>query len=107
MMQLLIDAGADVNQPEGKSGRSVLHLAAEWGNLSMLRFLLSFEASHIDAPTYAGLTPILLALGRKHEDIVAELFKHGALLERLSFSDHSDISDDEMVCCSLVYLFFF
>ncbi|XP_059160323.1 NF-kappa-B inhibitor alpha-like isoform X2 [Physella acuta] len=96
VMQLLLAAGADVNQPEGKSGRSVLHLAAEWGNLNMLRFLLSFQETHIDAQTYAGLTPILLAVGRKHEDIVKELFKHGALLERLSLSDDSDISDDEM-----------
>ncbi|CAL1545788.1 unnamed protein product [Lymnaea stagnalis] len=99
VMRLLLLHGANINTAEGKSGRTVLHLAAEWGNMVILKFLVSRRETDIDARTYAGLTPILLAFGRNHGDIVEELLNHGASCETLSLSDDSDadISDEEMV----------
>ncbi|KAH9515335.1 hypothetical protein Btru_014184 [Bulinus truncatus] len=99
VMHILLSAGANINTAEGKSGRTVLHLAAEWGNMNLLKFVLSQKDVNINAKTYAGLTSIILALGRQHEEIVHVLAANGALCEELTFSDDSDIdaSDEEMV----------
>ncbi|XP_005111546.1 NF-kappa-B inhibitor alpha [Aplysia californica] len=103
VMRLLLFAGANVNAAEGKGGRTVLHLAADWGHIEMMKFLLSRRDIFIDAKTYAGLTPILLAYGRKHEDAVAELFSRGASCTTLLLTEESDgdTSDEEMVDESL------
>jgi ankyrin repeat protein len=104
VLRLLLDAGANVNAAEGKSGRTVLHFAVDWGNLSMIAFLLSQRDTDINARTYAGLTPILLAYGRRNHDLVDELFSKGALCESLSLSEDSDddIADEKMADESLL-----
>lgn len=98
VLKLLLEAGANINASEGKSGRTVLHLAVDWGNMTMIQFLLSCQDIDINARTYAGLTPILLAFGRRNHDVVTELYSNGALCEILSLSEESDedISDDRM-----------
>ena len=77
---------------DGKSGRTILHYAAESGNLSLLSFLLRYPQLDINASTYGGLTPIMLAKGRGHHSVVEVLKGAGAQY------DSSDESiDEEMV----------
>uniref|UniRef100_A0A2C9JEW6 Uncharacterized protein n=1 Tax=Biomphalaria glabrata TaxID=6526 RepID=A0A2C9JEW6_BIOGL len=98
VMKLLLASGANINTAEGKSGRTVLHFAAEWGNLDLLKFVLSQKDVNVNAKTYAGLTPFFLALGRQHEDITEELARCGAVCDTMILSDDSDldVSDEEM-----------
>lgn len=99
VLELLLAAGANINAAEGKSGRTVLHLAVDWGNMTMIKYLLLCQDIDINARTYAGLTPILLAFGRRNNDAVNELYNSGAFCETLSLSEDSDedIADDRMV----------
>uniref|UniRef100_A0A0B6Y8D8 Uncharacterized protein n=1 Tax=Arion vulgaris TaxID=1028688 RepID=A0A0B6Y8D8_9EUPU len=98
IMQLLLSAGANVNAAEGKSGRTVLHFAADWGNIAMVGYLLSQRNIDLNARTYAGLTPMLLAQGRQNSEVVSELLNSGALYETWLLSEESDgdISDEEL-----------
>ena len=78
---------------DGKSGRSILHYAAESGNLSLLDLLLQYNYLDINANTYGGLTPIMLAKGRGHAAIVCVL---KAARAQYDSSDES-VEDEEMV----------
>ncbi|GFR94613.1 inhibitor protein kappa B-like protein [Elysia marginata] len=92
----LLAAGANINAAEGKSGRTILHFASDWGNLQMADFLLSYTDADIDAMTYSGLTPILLACGRKHVQLANYLFSKGARLDTINDDSDADVSDEEM-----------
>ncbi|BFZ07441.1 hypothetical protein BsWGS_10479 [Bradybaena similaris] len=98
VMELLLEVGANVNAVEGKSGKTVLHFAVDWGNMTMIKFLLSQQSIDINARTYAGLPPILLAYGRGNVDVMDELYSRGAICESLSLSEDSDdeFLDDRM-----------
>ena len=89
--------GANINAAEGKSGRTVLHFAADWNNIEMADILLSYRETDIDAMTYSGLTPIRLACGRKHLQLANFLFSKGASVEALNEDTDADASDEEMV----------
>lgn len=99
IMQLLLNGRANVNATEGKSGRTVLHFAADWGNTAMVKFLLSQRSIDPNVRTYAGLSPMLLAVGRRNSEVVSELLNSGALYETYSISDDSDedVCDDRSV----------
>lgn len=98
-MNMLLRSGASINASEGKNGRTVLHMAADRGNMIMLQFLLERRETNIDAFTYAGLTPIYLAFGRHHGEAVRLLLNYGASHEMQVSSDDSDMdnSDEELV----------
>lgn len=81
---------------DGKSGKTVIHYAAESGNTLLLEFLLQYPSVNIQFRTYSGLTAIMLADGRGYNDIVYQLQKFGGLLENVAFEESSD-SDEDMV----------
>ncbi|XP_045178270.2 NF-kappa-B inhibitor cactus-like [Mercenaria mercenaria] len=90
-LNILLSKGADVNARDGKSGRTALHYAAESGCMPLLQFLV--EQAHckldINCITYGGLTPIMLAKGRGHEQAVRLLRESGA------WSDTDESSSEE------------
>ncbi len=77
--QLLLDAGAKVNQ-RNKTGATALHLAAARGHADMAIMLLR-EGAEIDAHDRDGLTPLHLAAQHNHPEMVALLAGWGADLE--------------------------
>lgn len=81
---------------DGKSGKTVIHYAAETGNTLLLDFLLQYDTINIHSRTYSGLTAIMLADGRNYHDIVHQLQKYGGSLENVAFDDSSD-SEEDMV----------
>lgn len=95
ILELLVNNGADINARDGKSGRTILHYAAETDNKNLLFFLLKQPQLDINAYTYGHLTPIVLAKGRGYGPIVGALKEHGAVL----YSDESD--EEEMMDNSL------
>lgn len=90
-LNVLLSKGANVNARDGKSGRTALHYAAESGCMPLLEFLVHQEHSKLDinCTTYGGLTPIMLAKGRGHDQAVRLLKEAGA------WSDTDESSSEE------------
>lgn len=72
MMRLLIYSGFDPKQKDN-FGQSVLHMACINGNLTAVRELCEQDGVDIDVVDSNGKTPMMLALGRKHDQIVLYL----------------------------------
>lgn len=85
---------ADVNVQEGKSGRTVLHKAAETNNFQLVGFLLQQRQVNLEALTYDSRTPLCLAMDRKLTDMATVLKKAGAdesyIHGNSSFTDPDD-----------------
>ncbi|KAL4647403.1 hypothetical protein GN956_G7943 [Arapaima gigas] len=87
IVQMLLDAGADVNQRDLSSGRSPLHWAVESQNPWVVRQLLQAGAA-VDQPSYAGHSPLYCALHRPNKDVQALLREGGG-------TDVHSLDDDE------------
>lgn len=96
ILQHLLAKGANVNEPDGKSGRTLLHMAADLGYIEALDLLLRQQNVNLNARTYGGLTAISLAHGRRLNDVVEWLYRSGADCAQLS-EDSGDSTDEEMV----------
>ena len=59
------------------SGRTALHYAVEAENFTLVNFLLE-SSCNVNAPTFAGNTPLHIAAGRRLKEIVALLMAYGA-----------------------------
>jgi ankyrin repeat protein len=68
-VQILLDNGADVNSVS-KSSSTPLHEASQNGNLSMVQVLVENGKANITCKNYFGSTPIVLARGNRHRDVV-------------------------------------
>ncbi|XP_057649127.1 nuclear factor NF-kappa-B p105 subunit isoform X2 [Chionomys nivalis] len=75
---LLVAAGAEVNAQEQKSGRTALHLAMEYDNISLAGYLLLEGNAHVDSTTYDGTTPLHIAAGRGSTRLATLLKAAGA-----------------------------
>lgn len=95
ILQLLLANGANVNEIDGKSGRTLLHMAADMGYLEALNLLIRHPSLNLNARTYGGLTAILLAHGRRLNTVVEVLFRCGAEFPQV-MEDSSDSTDEEM-----------
>ncbi|KAL5008049.1 hypothetical protein ScPMuIL_013630 [Solemya velum] len=92
-IRLLLTKGANINVPDGKSGRTILHYAAETGNRILLKLLLNYPALNLDAETYGGETALVLARGRGYTDIVSILKERGARYD----SEEDESEEEEMI----------
>uniref|UniRef100_A0A182RBK8 Uncharacterized protein n=1 Tax=Anopheles funestus TaxID=62324 RepID=A0A182RBK8_ANOFN len=98
VIRSLIDAGADINAREGKSGMSPLHISIEKGNEALANFLLDeCPLLSLEAVTYAGMTAYQLALIQDKRILIGDLTKRGAEPMSLPESDAETDSDDEMI----------
>ncbi|XP_036601311.1 NF-kappa-B inhibitor beta [Trichosurus vulpecula] len=77
MVQLLWEAGADLNKPEPTCGRSPLHLAVEAEAAGVLELLLDGGADP-KAQMYGGRTPLGSAMLRSDPLLACLLRAHGA-----------------------------
>jgi len=76
LAELLIKKGAEVNtaveRAPGAEGLTPLHLAAAYGDLRLVKLLLS-KGANPSARSKPGKTPVDLAVQFKHRDVVAAL----------------------------------
>nr|ADK74377.1 inhibitor of nuclear factor-kappaB [Meretrix meretrix] len=95
-LNVLLSKGADVNARDGKSGRTILHYAAESGCMELLEFLLQQKHCRLDVNcvTYGGLTPIVLAKGRGHEEAVRLMREYGAWSESEDSSSEEEMNEE-------------
>lgn len=98
ILHFLLTKGADVNEQDGKSGRTLLHMAADLGYGEAMDVLLRHRNLNLDARTYGGLTAVFLAHGRHLSDMVERLIRAGADSTQL-LEDSGDSADEEMADC--------
>lgn len=73
---ILVKNGANV-ESETETGYRPIHVAAHFGNLSMIRFLLKHNAT-IDVKTNQNYTPLHQAAQQGHAHIVSALLEGNA-----------------------------
>ncbi len=69
---------ANVNEQEGSNGRTLLHLAVQNRDISLVIFLIRRSDVNIDALTFDGHPPLRLAAGLQCTEIVTLLISAGA-----------------------------
>ncbi|KAF6716581.1 B-cell lymphoma 3 protein [Oryzias melastigma] len=77
LAKMLLDAGADINAMDIKSGQSPLVHAVESNNAGMVHFLIENRCD-VNRQSYSGNTALHVACGRGQVDIVRVLLKSGA-----------------------------
>jgi ankyrin repeat protein len=77
IIQLLLQAGADVNAPHETVRATPLQYAAEFGRLDAVRTLLAANAK-VDAVDSQGRTPLMWAAMKGRVPVIRELLQHGA-----------------------------
>ncbi|NP_001089595.1 uncharacterized protein LOC734652 [Xenopus laevis] len=77
LISLLLEHGADINDQEGTSGKTALHLAVEMLDGLLLTHLLHHRPE-VDSLMYNGCTPLHLAVGRKDGGLARLLCQAGA-----------------------------
>ena len=77
IVEMLIEAGSNVDVIDGKSGRTPLFHAAE-ANLTHIASLLLHKTACVNIANYAGSTAVNAASGRGFLELVALLVKYGA-----------------------------
>ncbi|CAH2256520.1 NF-kappa-B inhibitor epsilon [Pelobates cultripes] len=77
LISLLMESGADINDQEGTSGKTPLHLAVEIADCSLVTELLRYRPC-VNATMYNGCTPLHLAVGRKDSGLARLLCQAGA-----------------------------
>ena len=84
---------ADVNAPERLCGKRVLHLAAELGNMDLVKYLLSLKETDLHALTYSRHSALDLALGRGQQS-VAKVLQCAGFKPQYADIEYEDESDD-------------
>jgi hypothetical protein len=74
---MIMELGYDVNTAH-RFGRTPCFMAAENGNLAVLRCLVKKFGADINKATNDGFTPLMVASCKKHADVVRWLVKKGA-----------------------------
>ncbi|XP_044064689.1 B-cell lymphoma 3 protein homolog [Siniperca chuatsi] len=77
LARMLLDAGADINTTDIKSGQSPLMHAVESNNADMVHFLIE-SGCDVNSQSYSGNTALHSACGRGQVDTVRLLLKSGA-----------------------------
>ncbi|XP_053392566.1 nuclear factor NF-kappa-B p105 subunit-like [Mercenaria mercenaria] len=77
-MKLLVYGKADVNLPDGKSGRTPLHHAVETDDLSLAAYLILQAGASVNVKRFDGNTALHIACGRGNVGMVALLMAGGA-----------------------------
>ncbi|KAF6208588.1 hypothetical protein GE061_017046 [Apolygus lucorum] len=94
ILKHLVKCGADVDAREWKSGRTVLHLAAEVGNDTLAVLLLRELMADPNMPNYAGRTAY--HVGRRNTQFLKTLVAHGATPEPEYFTSDEEGDDDDI-----------
>ena len=97
IVDTLLEAGADVNVGDGKSGATALHLAAKGNKRDIISLLLQQHDITIDKKMYNGVTPLMIALEPHLSGISEMLITHNANTDFLTLicSSSSEESEDD------------
>ncbi|XP_076843793.1 NF-kappa-B inhibitor beta [Brachyhypopomus gauderio] len=94
IINMLLQAGADVNQRDQGSGRSPLHWAVETQSCAVVELLLRAGAS-AEQRSYAGHTPLTCALYRPNKELQDLLRAAGASIQEEEDEEEEDDEEGE------------
>ncbi|NP_001158473.1 nuclear factor kappa-B [Saccoglossus kowalevskii] len=77
-LRSLVSVGANVNEPDGKSGHTALHHAVEHEHLGIIGYLILEAQSDLHAQNFAGDTVLHIASGRQMYNVAALLVAAGS-----------------------------
>lgn len=88
VLRMLIERGAQINLTD-RHGNNVFHIIADSGNMQVLQATLTLESvpqkrhlihlkAALDAQNHQGVTPLFIAVHRKHADVCYKLAMAGA-----------------------------
>lgn len=77
VLKLLLDRGADPNSFSSEDPPTVLHLAAQAGNIEAVQILLN-EGAKVDPRDFEGATPLFRAVDGGHLEVIKMLLQRGA-----------------------------
>ena len=77
VVKLLLDAGANADEPSMLNRSSPLHIAVQNGHVDTVRVLIK-AVTDVNMATFSGKTPLLLAAGHDHHNIAKLLLQGGA-----------------------------
>lgn len=83
VVQLLLDAGIDVNAVEPRRQTSAIHSAAANGHLRLAKVLIA-RGANVNLLDWHGNTPLIDAVYFGHRDLAVVLLDHGAKLHYVS-----------------------
>ena len=78
IIDLLLRKGADINSKDLKTGKTIIHIASEAGDVQFAECLCSKYGVDLNARTYAGYTPVELAYFRGHYTLAETVLSRGA-----------------------------
>ncbi|KAM9424438.1 ankyrin repeat domain-containing protein 61-like [Pholidichthys leucotaenia] len=76
-LRLLCEHGANVNAEIVEKSQTALHILVHYRAVSAIQILASYGAN-VNAVNSSGMTPLHMAAGILHKDIIACLIRHGA-----------------------------
>ena len=76
-VKLLLSYGASPKLVDNK-GNSILHIAAESGNIAMIKLILRKKLCPIDTVNFGGLSPLCIACVEEEYKIIKYLVRHGS-----------------------------
>lgn len=83
IVQLLLDAGANINLSSKKDGDTPLIIACSEGHVKVAQKLIAAGAS-VNGPNTGGWTPLLYAAYYGHKEVVELLLAEGANINQVS-----------------------
>jgi hypothetical protein len=86
--QFLLSHGAEVDNSGGnRLGETPLHVAAQKGNIEIVKLLIKYKADVNARANHAngGYTPLCLAMGARHHQVVMTLIANGATSEAIGW----------------------
>ncbi|XP_033106170.1 NF-kappa-B inhibitor zeta-like [Anneissia japonica] len=96
LVAMLLFMHASTTGQDGKSGKTPLHYAVEHQKIDLIDIILESDQSCVNKQTFAGCTPLHLAVGLKAEepvieDIVRRLMRNGADVSKENFEKEKAI----------------
>ncbi|XP_071115623.1 ankyrin-1-like [Haliotis cracherodii] len=76
VVELLVGEGADVSLVSERS-ENILHLASRGGHVEVVKYVLSQDKVGINCKEWIGWTPVMLAAGNGHREVVELLVSKG------------------------------
>ena len=81
VVKLLLDAGANADEPSMLNRSSPLHIAVQNGHIDTVRVLIK-AVTDVNKATFSGKTPLLLAVLNGHHNIAKLLLEGGADVDK-------------------------
>ncbi|KAH0545790.1 ankyrin repeat domain-containing protein 27-like isoform X1 [Cotesia glomerata] len=99
LIQILLDAGANVNARTTNKNRTPLHVACLKSKIQAVKLLLNCCTIDVNVKDYTGDTPLHLSAKNGDSHIIELLLRHGADIHSRNFKGASALDEVQDVFC--------